>query len=371
MQTNSLDFLKLIPPVIPRSSVFKMEGFHVWCPCLIRGDDGLFYLFFSRWPRELGFMAWCTHSEIAYAVSDQIEGPFIFQNVVLPARGAGFWDGHVTHNTCVMKYNGKYYLYYTGNHGLENWQADQPVSDYKTIGEDLDNPWWIHRNHQRIGVAVADHPSGPWLRFDHPLIDTGPATGQRLIATPCVSPRPEGGFLMVYKTLLPGDGIFGGGVVHYPATADHPLGPFTRYEKQKIDKQKIFHQHFDFHIDDHVEWYQNDRWYSIVKDHDAPYLLGRGRCLMLMESPDGLNWSISTHSLVKDFSIDWDDGAHQELARLEMPKVYLENGRPVALMLACLAENDEDPQAHSFDLVIPLKQEEQRQPLRANHHPDR
>ncbi len=162
---------------------------------------------------------------------------------------------------------------------------------------------------------------------------------------------------MVYKTLLPGDGLFGGGVVHYPATADHPLGPFTRYEKQKVNKEKVFHQHFDFHIDDHVEWYQNDRWYSIVKDHDAPYLLGRGRCLMLMESPDGLNWSISNHSLVKDFSIEWDNGVHQELARLEMPKVYLENGRPVALMLAALAENDEDPQAHSFDLVIPLQNE--------------
>jgi len=53
----------------------------------------------------------------------------------------------------------------------------------------------------------------------------------------------------------------------------------------------------------------------------------------------------------------WDDGVHQELARLEMPKVYLQNGRPAALMLAALAENDKDPQAHSFDLVIPLTQE--------------
>ena len=30
---------------------------------------------------------------------------------------------------------------------------------------------YLHRNHQRIGVAVADSPNGPWKRFDKPVLD--------------------------------------------------------------------------------------------------------------------------------------------------------------------------------------------------------
>jgi hypothetical protein len=28
---------------------------------------------------------------------------------------------------------------------------------------------WTHRNHQRIGVAIADSPNDTWQRFDQPL----------------------------------------------------------------------------------------------------------------------------------------------------------------------------------------------------------
>ena len=31
--------------------------------------------------------------------------------------------------------------------------------------------WWIYRTNQRIGVAVADNPAGPWQRFEKPVLD--------------------------------------------------------------------------------------------------------------------------------------------------------------------------------------------------------
>ena len=34
---------------------FQMEGYWVWCGSVIKGDDGLFHLFGSRWPKELPF----------------------------------------------------------------------------------------------------------------------------------------------------------------------------------------------------------------------------------------------------------------------------------------------------------------------------
>lgn len=28
-----------------------------------------------------------------------------------------------------------------------------------------------HRNHRRIGTAIAETPAGPWTRFDRPVVD--------------------------------------------------------------------------------------------------------------------------------------------------------------------------------------------------------
>lgn len=340
---HGLDFRKLLPQRVPRRAVFRQKDYMVWCSSIVRTPDGVCHMYFSRWPLALGHLSWVSHSEIAYATAPQPEGPFTFRSVALPARGAGYWDGHMTHNPCVIAAGGKFYLYYTGNHGADTWRPNLKVSDAD---------WWVHRNHQRIGVAVADHPAGPWTRFDKPLLDT-PEYGQGIIGVPCVTPRPDGGFLLVYKTLAPGPGNFGGGVFHYPTTAPTPLGPFVRYPKPMVDKSTIFHRHFDFHIDDHVEWYQGDRYYAIVKDHDAPYLTQYGRCLYLMESPNGLDWHISPDPLVTEFALNWDDGTHETFERLEMPKLFLEKGRPRVLYLAALPSDD--PTEHSFNIAVPLR----------------
>ena len=61
----ALDFAKLIPATLPRSAVFKQEGWCLWDPCVVRGDDGLYHLLYSRWRQSLGFDAWATHAEIA------------------------------------------------------------------------------------------------------------------------------------------------------------------------------------------------------------------------------------------------------------------------------------------------------------------
>jgi len=316
---------------------------------MVRTSDGACHLLFSCWSKSLGYDAWATHAEIAWAIADRPEGPYRYQRKVLTTRGSDFWDGHSVYNTCLLEHEGKFYLYYTGNHGTREWKEDHAPAMQ-------DEAWWVQRNTQRIGVAVADHPGGPWRRFDKPLIDTGPESGNGIIAVPNVIARPSGGFLMVYKTLAPGPGRFGGGVVHYPAIADHPLGPFRRHPHILIDKQKLLGTatRFNFHIDDHVEWFQDDRYYAIVKDHDAPFISKYGRALLLMESADGLDWRLSRHVLVKDFGIRWNDGSAQQFERLEMPKLYRERGQNRILFVA--ARPAADPSAASFLLVIPLQE---------------
>lgn len=341
-------FSRLLPARLSRAAVFQMEGWHLWDPSMVRTPDGLCHLLFSRWPEKLGYDAWATHAEIAWATARAPDGPYQFQKVVLPARGRDYWDGHSVYNSCLLAHDGRFYLYYTGNRGTAAWRPDRALTM-------RDPDWWAQRNNQRVGVAIARHPSGPWRRFDKPLIDTGRETGQGIIAVPCITPRPDGGFLLAYKTLAPGPGNFGGGVFNYVSIGGTPLGPFRRHPVPMVDKSKVFQRHFDFHIDDHFEWFQDGRYYAIVKDHDAPFLTPHGRCLYLLESADGLTWRIAKNPLVKDFSITWDDGSTQRYERLEMPKLYLERGKPRTLFLAAKVENA--PAARSFLVIIPLRQE--------------
>lgn len=56
---------------------------------------------------------------------------------------------------------------------------------------------WVHRNNQRIGVAVSDSPDGPWQRFDKPLVEPTPGFHDALCCNnPSVTARPDGGYLM-------------------------------------------------------------------------------------------------------------------------------------------------------------------------------
>lgn len=84
-----LDLAAQLQPV-PASSVFEDSGYFVWCGTMVRGDDGRYHLYYSRWSKTLGFSAWVTHSEIAHAVGDTPLGPFRFADVALSARGKQF-----------------------------------------------------------------------------------------------------------------------------------------------------------------------------------------------------------------------------------------------------------------------------------------
>ncbi len=343
---SDLDFTRLIPETLPKSAIFSQPGWHLWDPCVVKAEDGVYHLFYSRWKSSLGFDGWCTHAEIAFATSATAAGPYTFRGVALPHRGEKFWDGHSVFNTCVIKAEGKYFLYYTGNHGTANWAPDRliPTSSPE---------WWAQRNLQRIGVAVADSPAGPWTRSDKPLLDVGPDFGQTIINVPNMVTKPGGGYRLYYKTLGEGPGRFGSGVFHYGADAPGPLGPFVRYPEPMVNKSKLLpavKKRFDFHIDDHFEWIRHGRYYAIVKDHDAPFLTSYGRSLLLFESPDGRAWSPAKHPLVKDFTIQWDDGSRQEFARLEMPKLLFENDEPALLSLAAYAKSG----GESFLVLIPL-----------------
>src|SRR4051812_17716477 len=68
---------------------FELPGYWVWGHSVARGDDGLYHMSASRWPRRLPFHpGGMIASEIVHAPASTAEGPYRFSDVSLPARGA-------------------------------------------------------------------------------------------------------------------------------------------------------------------------------------------------------------------------------------------------------------------------------------------
>ena len=114
MNTHAENFPAMGP--IQRDSGFWLDGYWVWDPSVIKGDDGRYHLFASRWPKDITFHpGWMTNSEVIRAVADAPEGPYEFKEVVLPARGVEYWDGRSTHNPTIRKHGDTYMLFYMGS----------------------------------------------------------------------------------------------------------------------------------------------------------------------------------------------------------------------------------------------------------------
>ncbi|MFK7768450.1 MAG: sulfatase-like hydrolase/transferase [Mariniblastus sp.] len=344
-QSTHLDFQTLIAP-LPESGKFVDEDFYIWGGSAIKGPVGKYHLLYSRWPRSLTHFAWVTHSEIAHAVADSPLGPFKHVDVALPKRGKAYWDGLCTHNPTVHFFEGKYYLYYMGNTG-----DLKPPAAKKKLN-------FTHRNNQRIGVAVADHPAGPWKRFDQPLIDVsanGDAHDALMTSNPSICRRPDGTYLLIYKAVgkkrkMPS----GGPVVHLAATSDSPTGPFT-----KLNKPLFTSTRSDFPAEDPYIWAQGDRCWAIVNDHKGIFNKTGEDSLALFSSVDGLDWQVAAHPLVAKRNVEWESGRKESFYRLERPQLIFENGQPIVLY--CAAEETK-AKKHSYNLHIPLRRQTKLEP---------
>ena len=336
-----IDYQIELGKVAPES-VFANDSLSIWGGSLVKGEDDKYHMFYSVWPKKLGW-EWVNYSIISHAVSDSPFGPFEHKKDVLPDRGPEFWDGSTTHNPTVHKFSDKYYLYYMGNFG------DKKI--VSTPGKAKIN--WEHRNNQRIGVAVADNPNGPWKRFDKPVLDITEndsiAHDALMTSNPSVCQMADGKILMVYKAVgkkfkLPA----GGPVVHMVAISESPTGPFKKYP------EPIFTFEGEaFPAEDPYIWYQDGKYRAIVKrmNHE-----GKTRVFSLVyyDSEDGIHWEQGKYFDVSDRTVMFTDGRKIKFDHLERPQVFMEGGEPVALL--CAADSiDVNNIRHSFNIQIPLK----------------
>lgn len=323
----------------PADGSFKMKEYIIWGGSVIKGDDGRYYMFASRWPKKLSMGAWVTNSEVVLAISDKPEGPYRFEKVVLPARGNKYWDGMSTHNPTIRVHKGKYVLFYTGvNYGFEQPKDSVP-------GRDLYEKAW---NNKRIGVAVAETPGGPWKRMDKPVLQPRPGKWDGAITSnPAPVIHDDGSVLLIYKSAP----------VPYPernqnrkmefgvAKADHYLGEFKRVS----NNNHISLKPVSTDVEDPYVWFDGKKYHMLAKCMNEKITGERGAGFYCT-SENGKDWNVSVTPNAYTKTVKVSNGEIVKMKKLERPQVLIENGKPTHVFFAC-----DDGKGEIYNIARPLK----------------
>ena len=309
-------------------------SYRIWGTTVIKWTDGKYHAYYARWPERRGFHGWILYSEIAHAVSDSPEGPFLTTGTVIKNRHADGWDVVNAHNPSVCVADGKICLYYISNNLGETAKADgetMPPSD-KWLNQNEK----LIRNSQCIGVAIADKPEGPFVRSKQPVVKPDNRLFKNIAVNPAVLYR-DGRYTMIMK----GDdvNVTDWYRIQLVGHSDKPDGPFIFQEQPIYKKQQT---------EDACIWYDetNQQYNSIIHVF--------GPTLARLVSEDGIRWR-EAHPLTfmkKEFLME--DGSIWKPSRVERPFVLTdEKGSPQMLYLAIW---DAEHKLNA-NVAVPLKSE--------------
>jgi len=294
---------------------FRMDGYWVWCGSTIKGDDGKYHMFASRWPNSTGFGPyWLTNSEVVHAVSDIPGGPYKFSDVALPPRGPDFWDGQMTHNPAIRKFGDSYLLYYTGT----TYKGPRPSKD-NPVGET--DPLKIEAHTQeRIGLATSKSPYGPWTRLDKPILDVVPNSWEQYLVSNAAPVVMKDGKVRLYykgveKLRKHAIGL---------AVADCPACEYKRVSNEPLN--------MGIGAEDPFIWMENGKYKALMLDHERRY--SPDKEIFYAVSDDGIKWHVPRKAIAVSRIVKFRDGSTRRMNAAERPHVLIENGRPTYVFFA-------------------------------------
>lgn len=341
--TDSVTFRDRLLPA-PVGGGFRMDDYWIWGGSAIKGKDGKYHLFASRWPKVLSFGPhWLTNSEIVHAVSDSPEGPYKFVEVALPPRGENFWDGRMTHNPTIRKYGDTYLLFYTGT----TYKGPAPTADNPTT-ETSALKLEAHYN-ERIGLATSKSVYGPWQRYDKPVLDVRPGKWDSLLvsnAAPVI--MPDGKVYLFYKGVSQ--------LRHHAisvAVADNYLGPYKRLTDEPFD--------LGVDAEDPTIWYENGKYHALMLDTGRKY---SDKEIYYCTSEDLLHWKADKNPVAISKNILWSDGKIRRMSSTERPQIFLQNGKATHVFIA--TGINENGIRSTWNMAIPLKGGQEIKPRRAD-----
>ncbi len=272
------------PGVFPRDPQNGLEDTTMkqWCYWdgqILKGPDGKYHVFASRWDQSRGHNGWFGSSAV-HAVSDNVIGPYADQGLCWPDNQGG--KGHNV--TALVLPDGRYAVL---------------VSETRP-GD----------------VFIAKSLDGPWEYQGSIKVDANGFEARSTTSNDSIMVRPDGHYMIVPRSgviMLSTNGIMGPyklqGPPVYPQVAGLPLR----------------------NLEDPVVWFSGGLYHIVVNswsDRKAYHLT----------SPDGIkNWTFRglAYDPTTDF-VRYTDGTVNHWNKMERPGVLLENGHVICFTFAVL-----------------------------------
>ena len=350
---------------VDSAGIFLSPDYYTWCSSVIKGEDGKYHMLYSRWPHGIrindddpmnyifnGFRGWNKYSEIAYAVSDSLKGPYRFVKTILKGDGdPQKWDRFTMHNPQVRKFGRYYYLYYISNSYDSSLYAGNTsfTKDWKH--------WLQYNSTQKIGVlkfsSFKDLMKGKFERSSKPLMQPDSVHTFEVTTNPTVTQGPDGRYYMMYKSRKPNVG----NMTFWMAISDEPGGPFKMAGEVFTSAEMA--------CEDPCMWYdkKRKRFYAAVKYYsNSKKIVPQFGALALITSENGLSWKPAEHPLISLREIHMKNGSTMELAHLERPfTVTDKNGQVLALFAAASISEPStgdvqnvSPAHNTFNVCFPI-----------------
>lgn len=259
-----------------------MKSWDYWDGQILKGDDGKYHLFASRWDQANGHGGW-KGSLAVHAVSEQLLGPFIDKGLCWPDNQGG--KGHNV--TALTLPDGRYAVV---------------VSETRP-GE----------------VFVSKSPDGPWASLGR--LQVAHTEFGRLGYTSNVSimVRPDGDFMIVPRS----------GAILISKTG--VLGPYTVQGPSIYANLPGLPQHLLASLEDPVVWFSGGLYHIVVNNC-------ADRKAFHLTSVDGIHdWTYRglAYDPLVDF-VRYTDHTVNHWVKMERPGVVIENGHVVAVTLAVI-----------------------------------
>lgn len=292
---------------IPKMAVFKMEGWSLWDPSLIKVGE-TYHLFCSRWPKseDYSFDSGWKRSHVIRATSKNLFGPYEFAEVVLhPSTHP--WATQGIHNPKIVKVEDRFLIYH------------------------LAIPQWS------TGFAYSDSIEGPWEPIDHPIVDAN---------NPALLMHDDGSVYMVskHKPKPTQDGKWDACLRAH--SADQINGPYNILGNGRNRLP------YNCELEDPTIWWANDQYNVICTDWEGK-VTGVQKPVIYYTSKDGIEYELYSKIPVwtQEEPIYLEDGSQLQVSRIERPQVFInEHGQLTALLVAVGIET----RSHDYIVIRPV-----------------
>lgn len=306
--SNSSPLRDALLPV-PETAIFKMDGYYLWDPSLIKVGD-TYHLFASRWPVTSERMEGWKKSHVIRATSKSLFGPYQFQQVVLsPSKHP--WATQAVHNPKVMRTGGGKFLIY--HLGIPQWKT---------------------------GFAWADSIEGPWTPVPEPVLATN---------NPAIIERADGSAYAVrkFKPKKARDGQWDACMQAFEA--DHVNGPYRLLGGVSNRLPN------NFELEDPTLWWANKQYNVICTDWEAK-VTGIQKAVVYYTSKNGIDYRLDSRIPVwsQRDPLPMANGRSMKISGIERPQVFLDKNGAVTALLAGIYPENRDKDS-TFIIIRPVR----------------